>query len=276
MKACVRATIAIIWIGGCTAASATDLMLKNPPPDYELTPAALWTGWYVGAHAGGIRGSTEITDTYDYYGDPVAKTRVDGRGFIGGAQIGYNIQRGTLLYGFEADIGKLDISGSKFSTLQQNEFDSKHKITKWGLDSTYSVSSGLYGDLTMRLGTTPTPNSLFYMKGGPAFLNMDYSAHYVGKTGSKGTGTTSFDFSHGDTMWGWTIGAGVEYALSPALSLKAEYQHFDFGQASFHDYKKNGTGSGVPYLDSKVNIDPGADTVMVGLNYRLGGHDSSR
>ena len=32
---------------------------------------------------------------------------------------------------------------------------------------------------------------------------------------------------------GWTAGAGAEYALSPSWSLKAEYQHFDFGKMSY-------------------------------------------
>lgn len=34
------------------------------------------------------------------------------------------------------------------------------------------------------------------------------------------------------TMWGWTVGAGVEQAVSPAWSVKLEYGYLDFGSAS--------------------------------------------
>jgi outer membrane immunogenic protein len=35
--------------------------------------------------------------------------------------------------------------------------------------------------------------------------------------------------SDAQMRWGWTIGAGVEYQLSPAWSVKAEYLYVDLG-----------------------------------------------
>lgn len=270
MKFWAHAAGAALLIAGQGTAAATDLALKDPPPMYDITPVTLWAGPYVGVHIGGARGKTSIKDTFDYYGDPVVKSKVDSDGLVGGVHAGYNIQRGTLVYGLEFDLGKFDMSGSKFSNLQKTEFNVGGGAKQWGLNSTYSASNGLYGDLALRVGMTPARNSLFYLKGGPAVLNMDYNAHYVGKTGGNANGTKSFDFAHSDTLWGWTLGAGVEYALSSRLSLKAEYQHFDFGDTSFHDHQGS---KPQPVLDTKVDVSPTVDAVTVGLNYRLGMSD---
>ena len=91
---------------------------------------------------------------------------------------------------------------------------------------------------------TATDRTLFYVKGGVALLDADLKAHYAGGNcltlrwtctpiGSTKRGTLTFDFDHSDTLVGWTVGAGAEYALSPSWSLKAEYQHFDFGSMSY-------------------------------------------
>ena len=47
---------------------------------------------------------------------------------------------------------------------------------------------------------------------------------------------STFNFEQSETLWGWTVGGGIEYALSQEWSVKVEYQHFDFGSTSFtHD-----------------------------------------
>lgn len=263
MNKIAYAAVFVAFTGITGVATAADLGSLKDAPEYVYSPAKLWTGLYIGGHIGGAWGKTNITDTFDYHGDPVVKSNVDGSGIIGGIQLGYNVQRGNVVFGIEADLGRLDISGNKSSKLLKHGW--VDDAWQWGLNSDYSVSSSLYGDLALRLGMTPTKNSLVYLKGGPAFLNVDYNAHYVGQTY---WGQRSFDFSHSDTMWGWTIGAGVEYALSPALSVKAEYQHFDFGKTSFQDHGE--ANAGLTWLDTKVDLAPTVDAVSVGLNYKLG------
>ncbi len=262
------------------AASAADIY---EGPSFKDTPVlmgpAMWRGLYVGGHIGGAWGDVDVKDKNEWRGkDPDASVSFNNSGFMGGGQIGYNFQSGRLVYGLEADIGKLDISG-KSSMNAMNH----HVGPNW-VNSKYSVSTGLYGDITGRLGYAANRN-LFYVKGGAAFLSIDAKAHYKG--GSDGCRESNkpcdwnifpaeFDFGKSDTNWGWTIGAGVEHSLSSSWSIKAEYQHFDFGTMSYdytgqinHSYN-NHYKNAITTVNGKTDISATADAVTVGVNYHLG------
>jgi outer membrane immunogenic protein len=257
------------------AVLAADLSLKDTP-NYEYAPPALWTGFYFGGHIGGAFGETEIGDTFDYNGDPFAKNTIDSTGIITGVQLGYNVQRGNVVFGFEADLGYLGLSGDKTADLphpEREKYDPNDEIS-----AKYSIDGGLYGDLTARLGYS-ADKALFYVKGGAAFLNADFKSHYVGANCSTTTdwcGTpnpSKFDFETSDTLVGWTIGVGVEYALGRNWSFKAEYQHFDFGTMSLGyegEYKFNNKGY-TSDLEGNADIDVVVDAVKVGVNYKFGG-----
>jgi outer membrane immunogenic protein len=232
--------------------------IYSPPPvsskDTPVPSAPFdWRGPYVGAHIGGAWGNVEVTDTYTYYQDPTEINTVHARGLIAGGQLGYNFRSGQLIYGVETDFGDLDLSGSKSAPLVKSRAP---------LTAKYSVSGGLYGDFTGRIGYAAN-RSFFYAKGGVAFLNADFSANYAGTN-------TMFNYDNGDTLWGFTIGGGVEYALQPGWSLKLEYQHFDFGDTTFENKlthssigQRNATFTGV------AAISPTANAVTVGVNYHL-------
>jgi outer membrane immunogenic protein len=249
-----------------TRASAADLY--GGPPGLKDGPArpvsALWQGLYLGGNLGGAWNNFDVTDTYTYYGDPTARNSADGTGLIGGAQAGYNFQRGNFVYGLEADLGYLNLSASKAVALQADP----HNDAYW-LSGNYSSSGGLYGDLTGRLGYT-AGRALLYVKGGAAFLNADFKASYLGQ---NYTGTPhAFNFDHCDTLFGWTLGAGVEYAMSPRWSLKIEYQHFDFSNTSYEHnsvYVINPATGWHSTLTGSADVSPSADAIKVGLNYHL-------
>ncbi len=253
--ACAAVLAACFGVAG--VAQAADLSYPGSLKDGPYwSPAALWSGLYVGGHIGGAWGDVDVTDTYEFPIDPTVESSLSTTGLIGGAQIGYNIQRGRIVYGIEGDLGYLSLSESKAVALQRN------------LSAAYELSGGLYGDLTGRLGYA-ADKTLFYIKGGAAFLNMDYNSQYDGKYYDQ---KPRYDFSHSKTMWGWTLGAGVEHKLSPSLSLKAEYQHFDFGSASFeHVEAKPNNSYSWPYLTTNAEISPTVDAVKLGVNYNLNG-----
>ncbi len=79
-------------------------------------------------------------------------------GGVVGGQIGYNFQRGNIVYGVELDLGEMGLEHAKqepgSSTL------------------TNKISCGLYGDVTGRLGYA-FDRTLVYAKGGFAFFNGD-------------------------------------------------------------------------------------------------------
>jgi outer membrane immunogenic protein len=277
-------------------ASAADL---GGSGGYKDTPyvAVPWQGFYFGGHAGGAWGNTNLHDKFDYNGDPESSSSIGSTGLIAGAQAGYNIQRGHVVFGLEGDIGYLGISASKSESYRPSSCDGYYNdgshihytgadAKLCAVDGKYSVSSDLYGDLTGRLGYA-ADRTLFYAKGGVALLNADLKSNYSGAScktlGTCGSGGPStFNFDHSETMVGWTIGAGVEYALSSAWSLKAEYQHFDFGSMSSSYKGCVSVGGNCPVgnalpdhftssINGKSDVSVTADAVKLGVNYHVGG-----
>src|SRR5262249_25089583 len=70
--------------------------LKDEPPASSL-PLYSWSGLYIGVHVG--YGWSDLDWTA--LGTTVSD---NGGGWLGGGQIGYNWQRGSLVFGVEADI----------------------------------------------------------------------------------------------------------------------------------------------------------------------------
>jgi outer membrane immunogenic protein len=259
------ATLAAMMVcGAAFNAQAADLYrgsLKDSPGSYKDSPEYLpvlpaWGGLYMGGHLGGAWSDVGGTDTYTYVQDPTIGVGVSSGGVIGGGQIGFNLQSGNFVYGAEVDLGGMSLSGDKTAELAGYPTP---------LVARYSFSGGFYGDFTGRLGIVAN-RTLFYAKGGAAFLDADFKSHYLGMH-------TDFDFSHSEVMWGWTVGAGVEYKLTPSWSIKAEYQHFDFGSASFSDKTSRPfpctIGTCYSDLSSNTKISATADAVTFGINYFL-------
>jgi outer membrane immunogenic protein len=114
-------------------------------------------------------------------------------GFVGGAHIGYNLQSGTIVWGIEADIEGSDLGGS---------------------GPFHDTNINWLGSLRARFGLTVTPRTLLYATGGLAFGDVEVSNAF---------GTFS------DTRTGWTLGAGLEHAISPATTVRLEYRYTDLG-----------------------------------------------
>ncbi len=188
-----------------------------------------------------------------------------------------------MVFGVEGDIGYLGISAkSSGSYTPSSNPGSIHCGNYWAGDghvcdigAQYNTSGGLYGDLTGRLGYA-TDRVLFYGKGGVAFLDADTKANYKGGSTAALNQNSYFNFDNSQTLVGWTIGAGAEYAVNPAWSIKAEYQHFDFGSMSYN-YSGNYTYPGVCFgtciahlTNGKNEVSVTADTIKVGVNYHVG------
>ncbi|KAI94117.1 hypothetical protein T281_12770 [Rhodomicrobium udaipurense JA643] len=264
-------------------------------PFYEAP--ALWQGFYLGGHVGAAWSKADVDDVFDYNGDPQFKGNLNTNGFTGGGQLGYNFQRGNLVFGVEGDIGYLKVDASKDVAFRPDSCTAHYpdgsvkydgdRRDLCAIDAKYSASGGLYGDIAGRLGYS-FGQTLIYAKGGVAFLDADFDAKYLGQNckslGTCGTGGPStFNYSHSETLVGWTVGAGVEYKLTASWSVKAEYQYFDFGSISYSYNDCVSVGgtcapAGSTYanhytstLKGSTKVDITADAVTVGLNYHIGG-----
>ncbi len=224
---------------GTVTANAADIYAPSAPGGYKdaYVPVAIWSGFYVGADVGGAWAKDAVSPTVVDGGTFPRKNTISSEGVFGGGNIGYNLQRGNVVFGLEGDIGYMDIGKSKADLLGGTEVD--------------SINSGLYGDVTGRLGYA-FDRILVYGKGGFAF--------YDGEAKTT-TGIPGFTVGKTGTFTGWTAGAGAEYKINPAWSAKVEYLHFDFGN---ENATLTGAAGVFPYKNSLT-----ADTVKVGLNYHV-------
>ena len=271
----MRSVVALVICFGALQnvqnALAADLLTDELPP-VAYTPIPIWTGFYFGGHIGGVWGDVNVGDTYQYNSpDPFKETDFSTSGIISGIQLGYNVQNGAFVYGVEADLGYMALSGSENAYLPPLVQNRQHD-----LNASYDSSGGLYGDLVARLGYTQD-NILVYVKGGVAFINADFNANYVGANctttwGCDEYNPSTFEYGKSETLLGWTLGVGVEYALDSKWSLKAEYQHFDFESISFDHVGEHKFSNkyDVSQLQGSVEIEPTVDVVKFGVNYKLG------
>ncbi len=197
-RASLPITVAVMAL--CLPAYGADLGYIRPP--VAPPPLYNWTGLYVGANLGGAFGS-ETAST------PLGTFSTGPSGLIGGGQLGYNFMFSpNWLLGIE---GEIDGTSAQGNVAVPNAIAA----------TTITGTHNWYDTLDGRLGLVQGP-WLYYVKGGAAWMRANYLIT------ANTTGVTSGS-SVSSTRTGWTIGAGLEYMLSPAWSAKLEYDYLDFG-----------------------------------------------
>ena len=150
-------------------------------------------GFYVGAHVSGAWSELQTTDLDGlWYRDADIQRLIAGgagllttnlavvgplhtnqseSGVFGGGTIGYNIQRGGLVAGIEADFGDMGLSGSQALSHAPvfHPVGGVSTLFPYTETARANISTGFYADLTGRLGWAWGP-WMFYGKGGLAVL----------------------------------------------------------------------------------------------------------
>jgi outer membrane immunogenic protein len=211
MRTLLLATTAILPLLAGLPAIAADMPAKAPA--YRAPPpvAYSWTGIYFGGHLG-AGWTTAEWRTLDFAGLFGAFRMGSGSasGFLGGAQIGVNYQVDVMVFGLEADASWADLSGETCSTLT-------------GLVQCNSKADR-FGTVAGRLGIA-VDRALVYFKGGAAWVHDTHDLTVFNGGATEATVSSN--------KWGWTAGAGVEYALTRNWSAKLEYDFMDFGTSRF-------------------------------------------
>jgi outer membrane immunogenic protein len=236
---------------------AADMPLKAPPPVAVFS----WTGCYVGIEGGGAWGRSRH--------DAVAAAPISGiqpnwtpwfdvSGGLAGVEYGCNQQfGGNWVFGIESDISWTNKKGSSNETGALGVFAgtaaagfSDETREKW-----ISTSRA-------RIGWT-WDRAMFFVTGGFAAAKVDASVTIPAAAGfGPGLSGISTD-SH--TVYGWTVGAGLEYAFLNNWSLKAEYLYARFENQA---YLFNGTPAGIlGFTRGGLNLDN--HIVRAGLNWRF-------
>ncbi|MBR0756517.1 porin family protein [Bradyrhizobium jicamae] len=234
-------TVAAAFLTFSGSASAADLAArpytKAPPP--MVAAIYDWSGFYIGVNGGWGSSHNSWDSVAPFLVGPEGSHDATG-GTVGG-QIGYRWQAGTWVFGLEAQGNWADFNGSNTSLLFPG-FVNTSKIDAFGL-------------FTGQIGYAAN-NVLFYVKGGAAVTsNQNYINSLAG---------VRFATAGDDTLWGGTIGAGLEYAFAPNWSAGIEYNHL-----FMQDRTVNFTTAGVILATDRIGQD--VDLVTVRLNYKFGG-----
>jgi outer membrane immunogenic protein len=199
--ACVAAALAAAPV----ATQAADVVR----PAYRTAAGVVynWTGFYGGAHVGFL----------DTGGDS---------GFLGGGQIGFNHQVGQWVFGVEGDISATSINDSASANFAVSDGRGNVIIGTAGarasLDwiSTFAGRAGFAFDRWLVYGKL---GAAWAHASGNGFVDM----------GGLGGGSVSVS----NTVSGWVLGVGTEYALRDNWSVKVEYNRLEFDPGSINVVK---------------------------------------
>lgn len=207
---------------GTGAANAADLTYEAPPIE-EAAPAFSWSGFYAGVHGGYAWGSQD-NDHHQLLLDGSVDLTFDDEfsvdGFLGGIHAGHNWQSGSFVYGVEGDV---DVTGLKGSAGYTGYFDG----TGIYPDGNLELKSQWQASARLRAGYA-MDRTFIYGTGGIAFAD--------GKLTSSGTnfdGGARFSSDDRNTHVGWTVGVGIEHALTEKWLARAEFRYTDFGSKTY-------------------------------------------
>lgn len=199
------------------------------------SPIFTWSGFHLGAQVGYAWGDAKFALTTPLLNDSRSPV-----GALGGVHAGYNLQVGSFVAGVEGDLELADARGS-----------APYVIPTVGNPLIYVFGSrmGAQGSARLRAGYA-VDRALFYVTGGVAQAKLEYSGFHSGSLASVSR-----------ARLGYTVGAGVEYALTDRISARAEYR--------FTDFRKSGVSFRIPLVIGEAETSGHA--IRVGVSFRLGG-----
>ncbi len=242
----VVAALAALAASPAMSADLGPAVFQQPPPPI-IVPTATWTGCFLGGNAGTGWSNWTYSNATDNPTVPGNRGNILANDVIAGGQVGCDYQAGELVLG---------VQGLFDWTQMQGRF---HDAVTGVFDET--AQSRWFATATGRVGYAATPASLFYARGGVAWINNKYQD--IGVNGSfvcGGGNCNTVDSSPTSTRLGWTVGLGFEYMLGPNWSVFLEYDYMNFG---------NPTISFPGAAANSFQIAQHVQAVMIGLNLRL-------
>ena len=219
-----RVFFALISLAALTGtAAAADLPPRMAPAPYYKAPAEVQVYNWTGFYIGINGGGGFGRSQWDSTGG------FNTSGGLVGGTVGYNYQFGQGVVGLEGDIDWADINGTTNAACPLGCKTSDHWL------STVRGRLGYAADRFMP-----------FVTGGAAF--GDIRASTPGFAGGNNTNA------------GWTVGAGLEFAIAGNWTAKAEYLYVDLGKFNC------GISCGAIATD---NVSFTTNIVRAGVNYRF-------
>lgn len=207
-------------------------------PIMVAAPMFNWTGFYVGGTVGYGWGRSTIHDIDDFCLGagtcPTPHVNYDFNGAVGGVLAGYNWQSGNLVFGAELDFSASGMDGVR--------------IYRPPGPARLETDIDWFGTGRLRIGYA-ADRALVYLAGGFAYADVE---------NRMTSGSSSARSS--EAKWGWTAGAGWEYALPQAWTFRLEYLFIDL---------EDGRGSVAPPSTGRFEWENRFHVVRAGLSYKF-------
>jgi outer membrane immunogenic protein len=227
----------IALLGAPGFALAADLPSHQAPlPVFVPPPIFTWTGVYIGGQIGYGWGNDRMS-VPAFFAAPTTSPE----GVVGGAHIGYNYQVNQFVLGVEGDVDGTSISKNIFDPVTGTTFGTRIPVE---------------GSVRGRLGVA-WDRALFYATGGAAFADLQKS-YTVGSFPFFGA-AAPFYAQNSQSRVGWTVGGGVEYAITNNWSVRGEYRYTDFGHQT----------DALPAVAASVDHHEIEHAVRVGFSYKF-------
>jgi outer membrane immunogenic protein len=246
-----------------------------------IPPPPCFDGWYVGIHGAGIFESadnhvisqgqlSEHLPTLTSFNGVVRDSGGDNWGGAGGIHFGRNFQRGSFVFGLEADFsgGRLENDGGRAVLDVRDTLDNDASLT---VDTTTKTTLNWYATVRPRLGYVFAQRLMTFVTGGLAVGQADFDVHTgidVGLetdisspvTGSKEVRTAGDE----DPRLGWTVGGGIDFCLGPHVILNLMYLYVDLGEVN-----DVATGIATPLRGSDETFDFARGRASSDVKYHL-------
>ncbi|MEL6089221.1 outer membrane protein [Bartonella schoenbuchensis] len=270
-------TASIFALVSASVAQAADMPVQERPttmlPQVVVAPAFSWTGFYLGGQIGGFSGNSNWVQTSGDIRGILGYNAVFPKfsGFVGGLYAGSNVDFGSgFVLGIDTDIvwsgAKAKASRSSWSEIDdETRLAARVRVVSGNPHLTRGTSqetSNNVSRVTRNVTFSDKWSGATRVRLGFAFDRiMPYVAGGVSYSQIKaavaeerqGVETVIEQLSGSKTLVGYTLGAGIDFAMTDSVMLRAEYRYSDFGKKTFIkndaevDHKTNDFRIGVAY-----------------------------
>jgi outer membrane immunogenic protein len=258
MKRILLSTASLGMLGLMSQAMMSQALAADLP--YAKAPSATasvydWTGVYVGVFGGGGYGNHNVNNSTGSalpFEDFTAN--YSSTGAVGGGEVGYNWQSGSLVVSVEGNLAWTGIKGSDANQFNAGNFPGVAAIDADNLRWT--------GALLAKAGYA-VDRWLLYFEGGYAFGSIQHT-----NTASPRVAGFPLVDTFNVTANGLTGGGGIAYAVTNNIIAK-----FDYRYTNFNGYNRPGnvitglTANGqIPYTTETTY-----SVVTLGIDFKFGG-----
>ena len=253
MKRMLIAGVFVLTAAAQALAADMPAPFPSPQPPASYYPAAApfnWGGFYVGAN-GGYGFGTSSWVAAAVTGIPpapsssaIATGPFNLRGLLAGGTLGLNLQANDFVFGVETDGDWTNLNGSSSYCSMPLPFP-----IGAAAGATCETKSVVFGTLRGRLGYA-FGRVLVYGTGGVAGAKVEAGLNPP----------ATFDNA---ANFGWTAGAGIEFAFADNWTAKVEYLYASVGTMTCNTPANCGTS--VP-----VSVSLAENIVRAGINYKFG------